>query len=173
MFYQSCANQLAIISLYYKIINLLCCSIVVPVITVPPTDLTVVSPDSATFNCTATAKPRAVIQWTIINNGMVLTGTMGKFTITDTAEGDCIITNPPSECVITSILDITDNIPNDNGVYVCTAINGAGNNTASVSLTVNGKYSSHRTTYVAMYLFSVYGTYIADSSYNFLLSFLY
>ena len=114
-----------------------------------------VSPDSATFNCTATAKPRAVIQWTI-NNGMVLTGTMGKFTITETAEGDCIITNPPSECVITSTLDIVNTIPNDSGVYVCTTINDAGNNTASVSLTVNGKYSSHGITYVRMCLFSVY-----------------
>ena len=111
-----------------------------------------VSPDSATFNCTATAKPQAVIQWTI-NNGMVLTGTMGKFTITETTKGDCIISNPPSECVITSTLDIVDNIPNDSGVYVCTAINDAGNNTASVSLTVYGKYSSHRTTYVAIYVY--------------------
>ena len=71
---------------------------------------------------------------------MVLTGTMGKFTITDITEGDCIITNPPSECVITSILDIVDNVPNDSGQYLCTAINDAGNNTASVSLTVYGKY---------------------------------
>ena len=122
--------------------NLFYCTIVVPVIIVHSTDLIIVSPDNATFNCTATAKPRAVIQWTI-NNGMVLTGTMGKFTITDTTEGDCIITNPPSECVITSILDIADNVPNDSGQYVCTAINDADNNTASVSLTVNGK-KSHR-----------------------------
>ena len=114
------------------------CTIVAPVITVPPTDLTVVSPNSVTFNCTATAKPRAVIQWTI-NNGMALTGTMGKYTITDTTEGDCIISNPPSECVITSILDIADNIPNDSGEYVCTAINDAGNDTASASLIVYGK----------------------------------
>ena len=118
--------------------NFIYYTIVVPVITVPPTNLTVVSPDSATLNCTAIAKPRAVIQWTI-NNGMVLTGTMGKFTITDTTEGDCIISNPPSECVITSILDIADTIPNDSGEYVCTAINDAGNDTASASLTVYGK----------------------------------
>ena len=118
--------------------NFINCIIVVPVITVPPTNLTVVSPDSATLNCTATAKPRAAIQWTI-NNGMILTGTMGKFTITDTSEGDCIISNPPSECVITSTLDIADNVPNDSGEYVCTAINDAGNDTTSASLTVYGK----------------------------------
>ena len=115
---------------------------VAPVITAPPDNLTVVSPDSATFNCTATAKPRAVIQWT--RDGTVLTGTMGKFTITPSTQGDCIITNPPSDCMITSTLDIVDNVPNDSGEYVCTAINVAGNNTASVSLTVHGKYSIHR-----------------------------
>ena len=136
------------------------CTIVVPVITAPPTNLTVVSPNSATFNCTATAKPRAVIQWTI-NDGMVLTGTIGKFAITDTTEGDCIITNPPNECVITSILDIADTVPNDSGEYVCTAINDAGNNTASVSLTVNGKHSSqtamqlYMATYVCIFSIQV------------------
>ena len=115
---------------------------VAAVITTPPDNLTVVSPDSATFNCTATAKPRAVIQWTI-NNGTVLTGTMGKFTITPSTQGDCIITNPPSECMITSTLDIADNVPNDSGEYVCTAINVAGNDTESASLTVHGKDSIH------------------------------
>ena len=81
---------------------------------------------------------------------------MGKFTITVTTEGDCIITNPPSECVITSILDIADNVPNDSGEYVCAAINDAGNNTASVSLTVNGKHFSHRATYVFVYCLVVF-----------------
>ena len=52
---------------------------------------------------------------------------------------DCIITDPPSDCVITSTLDIYDVVPNDSGEYVCTAINDAGNDTASVSLTVHGK----------------------------------
>ena len=116
---------------------------VVPVITTPPVDLTVVSPDSATFNCTATAKPRAIIQWTM--NGIVLNDATGKFSISDVREGDCIITDPPSDCVITSTLDINDFVPNDSGEYVCTAINAAGSDTASVSLTVHGKYSLHLT----------------------------
>ena len=51
-----------------------------------------------------------------------------------------MITNPSSECVITSILEIADGVPNDDGEYVCTAINPAGNVTASASLTVYGKY---------------------------------
>ena len=111
---------------------------VAPVITTPPTNLTVVSPNSARFNCTATAKPRAVIQWT--KNGIVLNGTAGKIFISDVKEGDCIITDPPSECVIISTLKINDTVPNDSGEYVCTAINAAGNDTASVSLPVHGEY---------------------------------
>ena len=111
---------------------------VAPVTTTSPTNLTVVSPDSATFNCTATAKPRAVIKWT--KNGIVLNGTAGKFFISDIKEGDCIITDPPSECVIISTLKINDTVPNDGGEYVCTAINAAGNDTASVSLPVHGEY---------------------------------
>ena len=118
------------------------CNVVVSVIITPPTDLTVVSPDSATFNCTATANPRAVTQWT--RNGIVLNGTMGSFVISYSTEGDCIITDPPNDCVITSTLDINDIVPNNNGEYVCTAINAAGNETASVSLIVHGKYSLHR-----------------------------
>ena len=114
---------------------------VVPVITTPPINLTIVTHDSATFNCTATAKPRAIIQWT--RNGIVLNDVLGKFMISDTREGDCIITDPPSDCVITSTLDINDVVPNDSGEYVCTAINAAGSDTASVSLTVHGKYSLH------------------------------
>ena len=69
---------------------------------------------------------------------------MGKFSISVVREGDCIITDPPSDCVITSTLDINDAVPNDSGEYVCTAINAAGNDTAFVSLTVHGKYSLYR-----------------------------
>ena len=98
-----------------------------------------VSPDGATFNCTATSKPRAIIQW-ISNDGMGLNDMLGKFTINNTVEGDCIITNPPSECVITSILEIANSVPNDDGEYVCTAVNAAGDDTASALLTVYSKY---------------------------------
>ena len=71
---------------------------------------------------------------------MVLNDMMGKFSINNMTKGDCIITDPPSECVITSILEIADSVPNDDGEYVCTAINPAGNDTASALLTVYGKY---------------------------------
>ena len=68
---------------------------------------------------------------------------MGKYFISYSTEGDCIITDPPIDCVITSILDINDVVPNDSGEYVCTAINAAGSDTISGSLTVHGKYSLH------------------------------
>ena len=127
--------------MYLHDIKVIYYTTVVPVITIPPINLTVISPDSATFICTATAKPQAIIQWT--RNGIVLDGSMGKFMISDTREGDCIITDPPSDCVITSTLDINDVVPSDSGEYVCTAINAAGSDTAYVSLTVHGKCSLH------------------------------
>ena len=81
---------------------------------------------------------------------------MGKYFISYSTEGDCIITDPPSDCVITSTLDIFDVVPNNSGEYVCTAINAAGNDTASGSLTVHGKYSLHRSqcVYVKLLLLS-------------------
>ena len=63
---------------------------------------------------------------------------MGKFFISDVKEGDCIITDPASDCVITSTLEINDVVANDSGEYVCTAINDAGSDTIPVSLTVHG-----------------------------------
>ena len=122
-------------------IFLLYAYIVVPVITISPTNQTVVSTDNATFTCTATAKPRGVIQWR--RNGVVLTNTM-KHIIIDSEEGDCVITNPPSDCIIISTLSITNNTQNDNGEYVCTVSNPAGYDIASVSLIVYGKYLSYR-----------------------------
>ena len=122
------------------------CHAVAPVIIAPPTNLTVITPDSATFNCNATAKPQAIIQWT--RNGNVLNVAMGKFTITDSTQGDCIITDPPSDCITTSRLDIADTIPNDSGEYVCIAINVVGNDMESASLTVKGKHSCQRPVYV-------------------------
>jgi len=67
-----------------------------------------------------------------------------KHIIIDSTEEDCIITNPPNDCIIISTLSISNSIPNDSGEYVCTASNPAGYDITSVSLTVYGRYSFHR-----------------------------
>ena len=100
---------------------------------------TVVSPNPAMFNCSATAKPRADIQW--MRGGMVLSNTLDgstKITITPITQGDCNITRPPSECVLTSTLEITETIPDDAGEYVCYATNPVGSVLETASLIVNG-----------------------------------
>ena len=100
---------------------------------------TVVSPDTATLNCSVTAKPRAEIQW--MRDGMVLGNTIDnitKVTILYDEQGDCIITRPPSECVLTSILMLTDTIPANAGQYVCSASNPAGSDMESAQLAVHG-----------------------------------
>ena len=97
---------------------------------------TIISPNTATFNCTATAKPRAIIQW--IRNGMILRDTTPRITMTNFTQGDCNITSPPSDCVIISILGIINIVPDDDGEYTCNASNSAGNDAEIVSLIVNG-----------------------------------
>ncbi|XP_065918563.1 hemicentin-1-like isoform X2 [Dysidea avara] len=96
---------------------------------------TIISPNTATFNCTATAKPRAIIQW--IRNGMILRDTTPRITMTNFTQGDCNITSPPSDCVIISILGIINIVPDDDGEYTCNASNSAGNDAEIVSLIVN------------------------------------
>jgi len=115
-------------------------SAVVPVVTVIPINQTVVSPNAVMFNCSATAKPRAEIQW--MRGGMVLNDTldsMMRITIDYDTQGDCIITRPPSECVLTSTLEITETIPDDAGEYVCNATNPAGSVLETALLIVYGK----------------------------------
>jgi len=100
---------------------------------------TVVSPDAATLNCSATAKPRAEIQW--MRDGMMLGNTIDDFTkvtILYDVQGDCTITSPPSECVLTSTLMLTDTIPANTGQYVCNASNPAGSDMEAAWLTVQG-----------------------------------
>ena len=116
-------------------------STVVPVVTITPMNQTVVSPNITTFNCSATAKPRAEIEW--MRNGMVLVsgGTVDSITkiiIIETPQGDCNITRPPSECVLTSTLDLEVTMPINVGEYVCRASNPAGSDLENASLTVHG-----------------------------------
>jgi len=100
---------------------------------------TVVSPDTITLNCSATANSLAEIQW--MRDGMVLGNTIDNFTkvtILYNVQGDCTITSPPSECVLTSTLMLTDTIPANTGRYVCAASNPAGSDVETAWLTVHG-----------------------------------
>jgi len=120
----------------YNTIVVVILSVVAPVFTVIPINQTVVSPNTVMFNCSATAKPRAEIQW--MRDGMVLSDNSTKITINYEEQGDCIITRPPSECVLTSTLEITETIPDDAGEYVCYATNPVGSVLETASLIVNG-----------------------------------
>jgi len=103
------------------------------------TNQTVVSPDTAILNCSATAKPRAEIQW--MRDGMVLGNTINnttKVTIFYDEQGDCIITRQPDECVLASTLILSDTIPDNTGQYVCSASNPAGSDMEAAWLTVHG-----------------------------------
>jgi len=97
---------------------------------------TVESTDMTTIKCSATAKPRAEIQW--MRDGMVLSDNSTWITISNDEQGDCIITRPPSECMLTSTLEITGTIPDDAGEYVCNATNPAGSVLETALLIVNG-----------------------------------
>jgi len=59
--------------------------------------------------------------------------------ITNSTIGNCSITNPPSECVSSSTLQILKIRAVDSGEYNCIANNVAGNNTGAAQLIVNGK----------------------------------
>ena len=107
-----------------------------PVVTV--INQIIISPNTAVLNCSATAKPLAEIQW--IRNGITLTDNTTKFTLINIIQGPCYITSPLSECLLTSILEITNTLPQDGGEYMCVASNPAGNDMETVLLTVNGTY---------------------------------
>ena len=123
-----------------NIIVVIVLSAVVPVVTITPMNQTVVSPNTVMFNCSATAKPQAEIQW--MRGGMVLNNTLDgimRIAINLIEVGDCIFTRPPSKCVSTSTLEITSTIPDDVGEYVCSATNPVGSMLETALLTIHGK----------------------------------
>ena len=107
---------------------------VAPVVTLM--NQAVVSNDTTTINCSATAKPRAEIQW--MRNGMVLSENSTRITINLIELGDCIFTRPPGECVYTSTLEISSTVLSDAGEYVCNATNPVGSVLETALLIVNG-----------------------------------
>ena len=111
--------------------------IVSPKITVPPSTHIVKSSSNVTFICVVNAKPRARIQW--INNRLVLIND-NKTIITNETNGNCSITDPPSQCETNSTLTIINAEPHDSGEYTCNATNEGGYVERSATLSVDGMY---------------------------------
>ena len=112
----------------YNSTVLLSSSPVAPTIFVPPENLTVVQPQSATFLCNATARPRPEITWWRMGNQLMAQ--------TNTIE---ISSDSFGEREIESNLTIIMADPSDTGGYICQATNVAGQDNATAELTVHGK----------------------------------
>ena len=101
-----------------------------------------ISGEDVNFTCTATGKPQAVISWLINNNEMISNNSLSdggiSVIITNSIIGNCNITDPPSQCVSSSTLQILNTRAVDSGEYTCVASNGVGSATAKLHLTVIG-----------------------------------
>ena len=102
--------------------------LVAPTILEPPENLTVVQPQSATFLCNATARPRPEITWWRM--GSQLMDELGVIEISNSTFGE-------REIVSNLIIVIAD--PSDAGGYVCNATNVVVRDTAAAELTVHGR----------------------------------
>ena len=113
-------------------------SVVAPVIITSPQDETVVKPESVTFTCESTGRPRPMINWyknTSETDGLVVAVTNDSNTMT---------TNSYSgNRYITSTLTVSPSRPNDTGSYVCQAINEVIDRNSTSSLTVHGEFFNH------------------------------
>ena len=87
-----------------------------------------VQPQSATFLCNATARPRPEITWWRMGSQLM-----------EQPETTKISASTFGEREIVSNLTIIMADPSDAGGYVCMATNVAGQNTAATELTVHGK----------------------------------
>jgi len=115
----------------YLVFFFLISASVAPTILEPPENLTVVHPQSATFLCNATARPRPQITWWRMGSQLMeLPGVTEINSYTYGERGSL------------STLNITMADPSDAGGYVCMATNVAGRDTSAVELTVHGKCQS-------------------------------
>lgn len=117
-------------------VHLFFCTVLPRIITQPLTQI-VKSSSNVTFLCVASAKPRAKIQW--INRGTILTNS-SKILIANKTKGSCLITDPIDQCETTSILEIFNTQPPDNGNYTCNATNEVGYVEKSATLSIDGTY---------------------------------
>ena len=113
--------------------------VVLPVITIPPDDQTVLSPEVASFNCSSTGKPRVDMYW-IDRDNVLINDTTDKYILSTYTIGNCTITDPPSQCVSSSTLQILNTRTVDSGEYTCVVTNEVGNYSSSTILIVNGEH---------------------------------
>ena len=98
----------------------------------PPENLTVVTPDDATFFCEATARPGPTITWWRVEGGVPIQLSDGiDYTIVEGATG---------ERIRNSTLTVVGTEPSDALDYFCRASNMAGMVEVTAELTVHGEW---------------------------------
>ena len=116
-------------------VNLFSVSAVAPNITAPPQDLTVVSPDSATYSCLVTGRPRPDITWMMYDNGSLVN-------IPGAANVDYQISEEEiGDRERMGTLTLLDSQPSDAGDYVCVGRNNVTYAQESATLVVHGMSS--------------------------------
>ena len=58
--------------------------------------------------------------------------------VSNSVMGNCTITDPPSQCVSSSTLQILNTRAVDSGEYTCVASNEVGNDTVTAQLIIDG-----------------------------------
>ena len=116
-------------------VNLFSVSAVAPNITAPPQDLTVVSPDSATYSCLVTGRPRPDITWMMYDNGSLVN-------IPGAANVDYQISKEEiGDRERMGTLTLLNSQPSDAGDYVCVGRNNVTYAQESATLVVQGMSS--------------------------------
>ena len=105
-------------------------------------DRILTSNENVNFSCVTTGTPQAVISWLRNNNVLISSNSLSDggvpVVISNSVMGNCTITDPPSQCVSSSTLQILNTRAVDSGEYTCIASNEVGRDTAIFNVIVNG-----------------------------------
>ena len=102
--------------------------------TFSPLRLTVTEPDSATFTCNATARPRPTITWYTDD------GSGNRTLLVDGSNDVMIMEQEPGDRELISSFTIFPTAPSDATDYVCVAENVVDTDEMTSNLTVYGMY---------------------------------
>ena len=109
-------------------------------IELPPRDITVNESDAATFTCSVSGVPLPSIVWTLPSGDNLESVVLNGQDIEQAEIYAETIVSEETPYAATSTLSIDPVSRNDDGIYICTAINRIANATASATLTVQGKW---------------------------------